>query len=110
MISSESTSKMLTIFIIILVIIALFSLIQCMIKSYYIKKEYEEMEFYGGAIPATLAIKYAKKLPKILKNKTGQIKQLLGSLTDYQLQKIPEILEVDVNKLEMYKNNANGKS
>ena len=48
MISSESISNILTIFITILVTIALFSLIQCMIKSYYIKKEYEEIELYGG--------------------------------------------------------------
>ena len=106
MLSNILISKALMIFIVILVTIALFSLIQLMIKSYHIKKACENMELYGGAIPATLVIKYIKKLPKILKNKSVQIKQLLNSLTDYQLNVISEILEVDFNQLKVYKNNS----
>lgn len=48
------TSKALTIFIIIIVTIAVFSLVQCMINSYYIKKACMNMELYGGVIPAML--------------------------------------------------------
>lgn len=77
-----------------------------MVKSYYIKKACRNMELYGGAIPATLVIKYIKKFPEILKNKSTQIKQLLDSLTDHQLKVIAEILEIDFNKLKTYKNNS----
>ena len=101
-----SISKASMIFIVILVTVALFSLIQHMIKSYRIKKACENMELYGGAIPATLVIKYIKKIPEILKNKSVQIKQLLSSLTDHQLKVISEILEVDFNQLKAYKNNS----
>ena len=55
---------------------------------------------------ATLVIKYIKKFPEILKNKSAQIKQLLDSLTDHQLKVVVEILEIDFNKLKTYKNNS----
>lgn len=107
MLSNVCTSKVLTIFIIIIVTIAVFSLVQCMIKSYCIKKACKSVELYGGgAIPTALAIKYIKKFPKILKNKSAQIKQLLDSLTDNQLNIVAEILEIDFNKLKSYKNNV----
>lgn len=106
MLSNTPMSSALMIFVIILVTITLFSLIQNVINSYHIKKACENMELYGGAIPAALVIKYIKKVPKILKNKSVQIKTLLSSLTDHQLKIISEILEVDFNKLITYKNNS----
>lgn len=57
-------------------------------------------------MPTTLVIKYIKKFPEILKNKSAQIKQLLDSLTDHQLKVVAEILEIDFNKLKTYKNNS----
>ena len=57
-------------------------------------------------MPTTLVIKYIKKFPEILKNKSAQIKQLLDSLTDHQLKVVAEMLEIDFNKLKTYKNNS----